>query len=102
MSAYECIVIGAGPAGIGAAYTLHQQQLPYLVLEARIRIGGRLRCSRIDGVDVDEGGGWIHSYSKNNPLFKFVNKFGLKEAPISSHRVVRRLCYDGELGRPFS
>lgn len=32
IAAYECIVIGAGAAGIGAAYTLHQQHIPHLVL----------------------------------------------------------------------
>lgn len=102
VAAYECIVIGAGAAGIGAAYTLHQQQIPHLVLQARTRIGGRLKGGYIDGINFDLGASWIHSYTRHNPLYKFVHKFGLREASLTSYRTVRRICYDGELGKPFS
>ena len=56
------IVIGAGPAGIAAAKTLEQNNCPYLVLEARERIGGRVHGTKIDGIDVDLGASWVHSY----------------------------------------
>jgi|LakMenEpi03Aug12_release.lakeMendotaPanAssembly.Ray.scaffolds.fasta_scaffold135494_2 hypothetical protein len=31
-------------------------------------MGGRVFCKNIDGVNVDLGASWIHSYSKKNPL----------------------------------
>ena len=39
---YKAIIIGAGPAGLGAATIFQQHNLPYLVLEARLRVGGRV------------------------------------------------------------
>ncbi|MBA2483405.1 MAG: FAD-dependent oxidoreductase [Nitrosomonas sp.] len=40
--AHEITVIGAGPAGLLAAYRLKQAGIPVRVVEARSRIGGRL------------------------------------------------------------
>jgi len=57
------LIIGAGPAGIGAAVTLHQHQIPFLILEARNRIGGRVHCEIVDGIAIDVGACWVHSYS---------------------------------------
>lgn len=47
---HEVIIIGAGASGIGAAITLFRNKIPFIVLEARDRIGGRLTSTIIDGV----------------------------------------------------
>lgn len=57
------LIIGAGPAGIGAAVTLHQHNIPFLILEARNRIGGRVYSEIVDGIRIDVGACWVHSYS---------------------------------------
>lgn len=69
---YDCIIVGAGAAGVAAAFTLHKQNYSYLVLEAQLRIGGRLQSEIIDDVKLDLGGCWIHSYSCNNPLMPII------------------------------
>lgn len=65
---FDVIIIGAGPAGIGAASILNKQKVSYIVLEARDRIGGRVLSQKIDGVFIDLGASWIHAFSHQNPL----------------------------------
>jgi len=42
MATYDCIVVGAGYAGLSAAKKLKEAGKDVLVLEARARIGGRV------------------------------------------------------------
>ena len=49
---------------------------------------------------MDLGACWIHSYSKTNPLCKYVNKFDIKPEK-NNLRVVGRVFYDGETGKHF-
>jgi hypothetical protein len=51
----DVIVVGAGLAGLAAAWELQIRGLRALVLEASDGVGGRVRTDRIDGVLVDRG-----------------------------------------------
>lgn len=54
------VIVGAGFSGLAAARTLKQQGVPFLLLEARDRLGGRTYTRRFDdGTYVDLGGQWI-------------------------------------------
>lgn len=58
----KCVVIGAGPAGLAAAYQLTQKRWQVTVLEATRRIGGRVkshRFRRTPGLVCELGGEWI-------------------------------------------
>ena len=59
--ARECdvVVVGAGPAGLMAARTLHAAGLSTIVLEARDRVGGRTWSQEIDGAFLEIGGQWV-------------------------------------------
>ena len=58
---YDCIVIGAGVAGLAAARKLQQGGKQVLVLEARQRIGGRVWTDDSwPDAPVDLGAQWIH------------------------------------------
>ena len=37
------IIIGAGAAGLTAAYDLHRKHIPFHILEAHSTLGGRMR-----------------------------------------------------------
>lgn len=55
------LVIGAGAAGLSAAYTCEYLGLPYTVLEASLNIGGRVReMADFVSVPLDLGAEWIH------------------------------------------
>ncbi|MCX6390376.1 MAG: FAD-dependent oxidoreductase, partial [Solirubrobacterales bacterium] len=71
------IVVGAGLAGLGAASALKEQGYEPIVLEARDRIGGRVRTIDHFGTKLDLGAAWIHD-SKTNPLTGVAQKAGLQ------------------------
>lgn len=80
----DCVIIGAGYAGIAAASRLHEAGKNIIVLEARDRIGGRV-CSQIlpnSGVTVDLGAQWIGP--KQDNMWNWVKK----------HQVEVYDCYD--------
>lgn len=68
MSQTPLLIIGAGAAGIGAAYAAHRAGLDYRVVEASHRVGGRgLTEELAPGVPWDLGCHWLHS-GGINPL----------------------------------
>ena len=58
-------IIGAGPAGLTAAYLLSKEQVPVVVLEADpTYVGGISRTARYKGFHFDIGGHRFFSKSK--------------------------------------
>jgi oxygen-dependent protoporphyrinogen oxidase len=49
------VVVGGGIAGLAAAYELHKQHVPFLLLEAGARVGGVILSEAFDGFVVDGG-----------------------------------------------
>jgi protoporphyrinogen oxidase len=69
----DCIVIGAGLAGLAAAKDLQSAGLTTLVLEASDRSGGRVKSDLIDGYTLDHGFQVFNSgypHIKNTGLLK--------------------------------
>ncbi len=54
----DCIVVGAGFAGLSTATVLEAAGLSVLVLEARDRVGGRVEAATLAGQPIDLGGMW--------------------------------------------
>ena len=49
------VIIGGGVAGLAAAYQLHRDGIPFVVLESRDRAGGVVLSEEIDGFTIDGG-----------------------------------------------
>lgn len=55
----DVIVVGAGLAGLKAAAELEAKGHSVIVLEARERVGGRMKAGEIAGQVIDRGGQWV-------------------------------------------
>lgn len=68
-------IIGAGAAGLSAAHTLHAAEVPFVLLEARARIGGRACTTIHENYPLDLGCGWLHC-ADINPWAKIAEHLG--------------------------
>jgi monoamine oxidase len=72
----DCVVVGAGAAGLAAAATLHDAGRSFVVLEARDRIGGRAHSVRLsDGQAAERGAEYLHG--ARVATWELVARFGL-------------------------
>ncbi len=51
----EVIIVGAGLAGLSCAHRLWEDNIPFLILEADQRLGGRLKTDTVDGFILNHG-----------------------------------------------
>ncbi len=52
METYDVIIIGAGPAGLMAAIELEKNNVNYVIIEAKGKIGSSLKCGEITREDT--------------------------------------------------
>ena len=79
------VVLGAGLAGLGAAYNLMKHGYDVIVLEAQDRPGGRVQTAR-EG--FQRGGhaelGALRIFETHGHTLKYVNEFGLELVPYDT------------------
>jgi phytoene dehydrogenase-like protein len=51
----DVVIIGGGLAGLAAARRLHRAGVPWLLVEATDRLGGRVATDTVDGYLLDRG-----------------------------------------------
>ena len=52
---YDVVIIGAGLAGLGAALSLHEKNVKFLLIESSECVGGRVKTDNVDGFLLDHG-----------------------------------------------
>jgi len=55
MGVFDVAVVGAGAAGLAAAYELCRQGASFILLDASARLGGVIRTEQVDGFTLDAG-----------------------------------------------
>lgn len=75
----DVVVVGAGLSGLCAARKLRKEGASVVVVEARDRVGGRTRTTRIGEGDFDLGGQWIGPGQER--LWALVNELGIQTFP---------------------
>jgi monoamine oxidase len=91
MDRFDCVVVGAGVAGLSAARLLVAEGRRVVVLEARDRVGGRVWTSRRDGRVTDLGASWIHGVV-GSPVAAAADAFGMRtvEFTVGGYQVDSR------------
>lgn len=80
----DTVVVGAGMAGLFAARELDRAGHRVVVLEARDRIGGRIRTDhRWPDVPLDLGASWIHGVD-GNPVAALARETGARTVPFNA------------------
>lgn len=79
MKQYDVIVIGAGVTGLTCAYRLTQAGRSVLVLEARDRVGGRLRTETHGDHEFEIGGQWVSP--DQDALLSLLSELSLETYP---------------------
>ncbi|MEK7354854.1 MAG: NAD(P)/FAD-dependent oxidoreductase, partial [Bdellovibrionota bacterium] len=74
---HDCIIVGAGLAGLACARELHDQGLDVVLLESRDRIGGRVftKHDATLGIPIELGAEFMHGSPRI--LFERAKSFGL-------------------------
>ncbi len=75
----EVVIVGAGFAGLSAARMLMRQGKKVAVLEARDRVGGRVKAAKIAGRAIDAGGMWVGPTQTR--LLDLIKEYGLHTVP---------------------
>ncbi|NQX27512.1 FAD-dependent oxidoreductase [Microbacteriaceae bacterium VKM Ac-2854] len=75
----DVVIIGAGVTGLTVATDLQRSGHTAIVVEARDRIGGRLRTETIDGARLELGGQWVSP--DQEALLATLDELGLATYP---------------------
>jgi monoamine oxidase len=75
----DIVVVGAGFAGLTAARLLRKAGRKVVLLDARDRVGGRVKPGRIAGQTVDLGGQWVGP--KQTRLLALLREFAIATTP---------------------
>ena len=78
----QVVIVGAGAAGIGAGLALLKAGVPFVILEAKDRVGGRAHSEATSlGHLWDHGCHWFHS-ADQNPLRAIADRLGHRYQPV--------------------
>ena len=82
----DCVVVGAGAAGLSAARTLDQRGAAFVVFEARDRIGGRMWTMRPPTltVPIELGAEFLHGETPE--IDAIVRENGLRAVDVAGRR----------------
>lgn len=101
----RAIVIGAGIAGLACAHALKQAGVDVVVLEAKDRVGGRVRTEHdlVEGHPIEGGAMMVHGSDAS--VLHWIQEFGLTTKKVREFRGARFFLkgkFRGSLGLALS
>jgi oxygen-dependent protoporphyrinogen oxidase len=85
VSTQTMAVVGSGPAGLAAAFRLHQAGYRVRMFEANDYVGGRMKTVRRDGFLIEEGAIWMPNCYTS--LLGIAREAGLSEQIVPSRAI---------------
>jgi phytoene dehydrogenase-like protein len=76
----DVLIVGAGPAGLAAAYHLRDSGLRIAVLERNETVGGRTLTATLSGVPVNTGAMWVYVGTESEAMCQAL---GIETLPVS-------------------
>jgi predicted NAD/FAD-dependent oxidoreductase len=76
---HDLAIVGAGPAGLAAAYFLRDDGLDVIVLEADDEVGGRTRSVSVGGFASNAGAMFVY---RGTPSERLVHDLGIRTEPF--------------------
>lgn len=89
---HDTVIVGGGLCGLMLAYTMQQEGRPYVLYEARLRLGGRILTVQDESTDavLDLGPTWF--WPEQQPRFtRLIADLGLTAFPQHDAGAVQRL-----------
>lgn len=80
----KVIIVGAGAAGLGCARELRRHKIPFVILEARDRVGGRAWSEASSVPVIEYGAEFIHGAQKE--VFDLLTPYGGSFVEVTDHR----------------
>lgn len=83
------VIVGAGFAGLGCADALKRAGIPILVLEAKDRVGGRVRTEYdlLEGRPIEGGAMMVHGSDAS--VLRWLQEFGITTSKVPEFRGAR-------------
>ena len=82
----QVVIVGAGAAGLAAGQALRRARIPFVILEARSRIGGRIFTTRPRGLVVPIELGAEFTHGEAPEVMEIAETNGLRVADVAGRR----------------
>ena len=76
----DVAIVGAGPAGLGAAYRLRESGLAVKVFEELDHVGGRTRSATVAGEVVNTGAMFVYVGTESEAICR---ELGIETVPVT-------------------
>ncbi len=77
MTHTDILIVGGGLAGVSLADALHRAGRDFVLVEARDRLGGRIKAAQVDGRAFDLGPAWF--WDGQPRIAALIERFGLTQ-----------------------
>lgn len=94
MTGKQVVIIGGGNAGLSAAYQLQKAGIPYVLLEATDRCGGRVRFRQSGDIIYNDGAAFTEPQWETT--FEYLHEFGFDDRIFEPPVKVYGLYLNGE------